>query len=93
MDKVYQGLEHAPALVAILAVTVAFLRFMKFMRESDDKRTAEFITAIRDINKENLEARHESKKVIEENTKAAALNTAAMTEMTGALRVMNRKQA
>jgi len=91
METFEKSLEHAPALVAIIIVVFAFLKFIKFMRLSDDKRTEIFVEAIRQINQENMEARHESRRVIEENTKAAALNTAAMAEMTGVMRVFTAR--
>lgn len=92
MEVVYKSLEHAPALLAMIIIVIAFLHFLKHLLESHAKRTDEFIAAVRDINQLNQEARTESRTIIKENTMAAAHNTIAMSEMTAAIRSVGLKK-
>lgn len=70
--------EHAPALGVMALIVWMFIKHI-------DKTNANFISTIRSLNTENITAREESKRVIEENTRETAKASVAMEQMTNAL--------
>lgn len=72
--------SQVPSLAVLCYLVYIFLKHLKGRDE-----------LIKEINKENVEARLHSSRVIEENTRAAGMNTATMNEMTSALRELSRK--
>ena len=80
MEQILEkSFEHAPALVAIVAVVWIFAKVLL-------KLVEQFVSTVKEINRENMEARMESRRVIDANTKAALENTGAMYQMTEVMR-------
>lgn len=92
-ETVLKTLEHAPALLVVVVIVSLFLRFLKQLLDSHAKRTDEFLTTVRDLNADNIEARGHSQAVIEkcteQMTRVAEVqkqNTDATKEMTEVFR-------
>lgn len=75
MEKVLESaVVQVPNLVVLGVIVIMFL---KQIGKRDEM--------MKDINRENIEARERSRLVIEKNTEAATSNTGAMNSMTVAL--------
>lgn len=88
-----KSLEHAPALAAMVAIVWFFLAFLTKLLAQHSQRTSEFIDTLKEIQLQNLEARNDSRAVIERNTTTQVnaatenmRNTEAIRDMTRALK-------
>ena len=80
-DKLIELLANkVPELLVMLAIVIVFLKQLK-------NTTNDFVTVVKEIHTENLQARINSQRVIEENTKQTALCSFAMQEMTNTMKV------
>lgn len=66
-----EALKQVPSLAVLAFIVFVFLKHLKSYNQM-----------IREINKENIEAREQSRVVIEENTKAVAKNTEVLHQIT-----------
>lgn len=76
--------KQVPALTALCVLVFIFFRHLSESR-------AEFLSTMRAINEENLEAREQSREVIRENTQAAKETNLALQSLTMAVKSLEKE--
>lgn len=91
MDTILKSLERAPDLLAIVIITLAFLKFLKAILESHAVRTKEFIETVKEMSADHARVQARSNDLTEKNITALTTNTTATIEVSRTFREFSCK--